>query len=373
MFKALIGNLFDSHATTLVNTVNCVGVMGKGVALEFKRRFPTMYVDYAKRCERRAVKLGEPYIFRDPSGIKIINFPTKGHWRSSSRLSDIEQGLDHLADHISEWSVESLALPPLGCGNGGLAWSEVGPLIYSKLHKYSCNIEVFAPYGTPKGELTDEFLGRSMQLSLLDSGKKFSKMPNEWAVIVETVRELQSQPYAAAVGRTIFQKICYILTALGLETGFSFGRGNYGPFATEVKDAQHIFANRNWIQEKPLGRMIAISVGRQYDRDRSKFYEIIDKNKNIIDKTVDLFSRIKSTDQAEELMTIIYACQEMKSSSSDDVSEEELINFIADWKKSWGSDERRASLSGSIRNLVMLGWIKVRLPHSIFEDEPCQD
>ena len=87
--KVLIGNLFETDAQTLVNTVNCVGVMGKGIALEFKKRFPEMYNDYVERCKRNQVRLGEPYIFRSLFPPHIINFPTKDHWRSVSRLSDI--------------------------------------------------------------------------------------------------------------------------------------------------------------------------------------------------------------------------------------------------------------------------------------------
>src|ERR1700730_16060681 len=97
MFRALIGDLFDSQAQTLVNTVNCVGVMGKGIAEQFKRRFPAMFDDYKERSDRKAVRVGEPYLFLDPSGARIVNFPTKDHWRSPSRLDYIERGLDHLA------------------------------------------------------------------------------------------------------------------------------------------------------------------------------------------------------------------------------------------------------------------------------------
>ena len=98
-FQALIGDMFTSDAQTLVNTVNCVGVMGKGVALKFKERFPQMFNDYARKCERGAVQLGEPYVYEDKSGIKILNFPTKDHWRSPSRLRDIERGLDYVVEH----------------------------------------------------------------------------------------------------------------------------------------------------------------------------------------------------------------------------------------------------------------------------------
>src|SRR5262245_32555101 len=93
------GDLFASSAQTWVNTVNTVGVMGKGVALEFKKRFPTMYEDYLRRCARGEVKLGRPYLFRQLVGPWIVNFPTKGHWRAVSRLSDIVDGLDYLKEH----------------------------------------------------------------------------------------------------------------------------------------------------------------------------------------------------------------------------------------------------------------------------------
>jgi O-acetyl-ADP-ribose deacetylase (regulator of RNase III) len=152
MFKVLIGDLFESKAQTLVNTVNCVGVMGKGVAEQFKKRFPAMFDDYADRCKRKEVRIGEPYLYRT-SGVQIVNFPTKNHWRSPSRLTDIESGLDYFVDHAMAWGISSVAMPPLGCGNGGLEWSEVGPLIYRKLHGLPIDVEVYAPYGTPKQHL----------------------------------------------------------------------------------------------------------------------------------------------------------------------------------------------------------------------------
>ncbi len=109
MFKALIGDLFATQAQTRVNTVNCVGIMGKGVAQEFKKRYPAMFEDYAERCERKQVRLGEPYLFRDRSGVQIVNFPTKDHWRSPSRLADIERGLDYFVQNHVEWGIKSVA------------------------------------------------------------------------------------------------------------------------------------------------------------------------------------------------------------------------------------------------------------------------
>src|SRR5437764_10708247 len=113
MVRVLIGDLFDSKAQTLVNTVNCVGIMGKGVALEFKNRFPEMYRDYVERCRGGAVKLGRPYLYRRLTEPWILNFPTKDHWRSVSKLADIVRGLQFLEEHYDEWDITSLAVPPL--------------------------------------------------------------------------------------------------------------------------------------------------------------------------------------------------------------------------------------------------------------------
>jgi O-acetyl-ADP-ribose deacetylase (regulator of RNase III)/uncharacterized protein YwgA len=368
MFKALIGDLFASEAQTLVNTVNCIGVMGKGVALEFKKRFPRMARDYEDRCARREVRLGEPYLYADETGARIINFPTKGHWRSSSRLVDIERGLDHLVAHAGEWGITSLALPPLGCGNGGLAWSEVGPLIFAKLNRLPINVEVYAPYGTPKSELTAEFLAAPSQLSLTGRGIRAKKPNPSWIALLEVLRELQAQPYANPVGRTIFQKIGYVLTEMGVPTGFEFGKGSYGPFSGDMKVALHDFANRNWLQEAQLGKMIAYRVSPQYEKDRRKLGPEIELHRKKIDKTADLFSRIKSTEQAEEVATIIYACQWIKARKPGaTVSEQNILDYVLEWKPSWRSEEKREEVAGAIRNLVLLNWVKAEISEAMIE------
>jgi O-acetyl-ADP-ribose deacetylase (regulator of RNase III)/uncharacterized protein YwgA len=368
MFTTTIGDMFESGAQTLVNTVNCVGVMGKGVAEVFKKRYPAMFEDYERRCRRGEVRLGEPYLYRDLSGTMIINFPTKDHWRSSSRLADIERGLDHLVRHIGEWGVTSVAMPPLGCGNGGLDWKEVGPLIYRKLRGESLDVELYAPYGTPKNQLTEEFLAAPSQMSLEGKGSRQKKLNSQWVVLMEVLRELQEQPYANPVGRTIFQKICYLVTEMGVDTGLSFGKGSYGPFSDDVKLVLHDFANRNWIQEETLGKMVALRVGSEYLHDRSKYSGEIAIHRKKIEKTVDLFSRIKSTEQAEEVMTVLYACRQIKKEvPRADVEEQQVYDYIIDWKKSWSSPEKHEAVATAIRNLVVLGWVRARLSESMLE------
>jgi len=126
------GDIFKSPAQVLTNTVNCVGVMGKGVALEFKNRYPQMFNDYKARCDQGNVKPGQPYLWEDDSA-QVLNFPTKRNWRDNSLLKDIEDGLKHFAGSYEQMGIQSIAMPALGCGLGGLKWSEVQPLIVKHL------------------------------------------------------------------------------------------------------------------------------------------------------------------------------------------------------------------------------------------------
>lgn len=368
MFTALIGDLFASQAEALVNTVNCVGIMGKGVAQKFKDRYPTMFDDYVKRCARREVRLGEPYPYYDSAGVVIINFPTKNHWRSPSRLSDIELGLDFFVRHYDEWGIKTIAFPPLGCGNGGLEWSEVGPLIFRKLSKLDLDVEVYAPYGTPAPQLSHRFLGQAFQLELEGKGRTPEKLVPQWVILMEVLRELEKQPYAKPVGRTIFQKICYVVTEIGVETGFKFDKGSYGPFAEEVKQALHVFANRNWIYEERRGKMLALRVGKQYERERAKYIGIIDQHHRKVERAVDLFSRIKTTDQAEEVLTVLFASRQLKRvNPTQEIGEQQLLEFILDWKKRWRTEAKREALSIVIRNLVILGWMRLKFSQTLPE------
>jgi len=135
------GNLFDSSAQVLTNTVNTVGVMGKGIALEFKRRYPAMFASYQKRCSDHAVHPGVPYLWENDASM-ILNFPTKDHWRGNSKLEYIESGLKWLATSYQELGIHTIAMPPLGCGNGGLNWREVRPLMERYLAPLT-DLEVF--------------------------------------------------------------------------------------------------------------------------------------------------------------------------------------------------------------------------------------
>ncbi len=144
------GDLLKSPCQTYVNAVNCVGVMGKGIALKFRQTFPGMYQDYLKKCHDRELVLQKPYLYHQDPGPWIINFPTKGHWRTNSVLSDIDQGLAYLAQHIPVWGVTSVAIPALGCGEGGLVWADVHALILEHLGPLGISIDLYLPQHMPK-------------------------------------------------------------------------------------------------------------------------------------------------------------------------------------------------------------------------------
>jgi len=132
MIQLKTGNLLTEKTEALVNTVNCVGVMGKGIALQFKKAYPENFKAYKKICDAAQLHPGQMFVYDSKTVLApryIINFPTKQHWRSKSKLEDIQSGLIALVTEIQERKIQSVAIPPLGCGNGGLDWSVVKPMI----------------------------------------------------------------------------------------------------------------------------------------------------------------------------------------------------------------------------------------------------
>jgi len=147
------GNLLEAPADALVNTVNTAGIMGKGLALQFKQAYPGNFRAYEAACRCGEVHLGKMFTYETGQPDRprfVINFPTKGHWRSKSQLSDIKAGLDDLRDVIRERRIESIAIPPFGCGNGGLDWRDGRPRIVEALADLpGVRVMVYPPQDTP--------------------------------------------------------------------------------------------------------------------------------------------------------------------------------------------------------------------------------
>jgi len=212
------GNLLDAKVEALVNTVNTVGVMGKGVALQFKKAFPANFRAYEAACRRNEVKIGEMLV--TPTGAfeprLIINFPTKQHWRGDSSLETIRLGLADLIRVVREHSIQSLALPPLGCGLGGLKWEEVGPLIERAFAEVpDVQVLVYAPGAVPAAARPVARTARPPMTA--------------WkAALIQSVAAYGVLGFEATHHEA--QKLLYLLVAAGAPLEHNFVEGQFGPY-----------------------------------------------------------------------------------------------------------------------------------------------
>lgn len=227
MIRYITGNLFDSDAVALVNTVNTQGVMGKGIALQFKELYHNNYLAYRNACKRGEVVVGKMFITDDfdLSGKKriIINFPTKKEWRRPSQYSYISEGLKDLRNQIIAHGIPSIAIPPLGSNNGGLEWTKVKPMIESSLAGLPCDIIIYEPTNAIKEKMRKERKhltpARAMLLSVMADMYIDDETPSEFAA----------------------EKIAYFLQKFGARDQFklTFKKGFYGPYSGKVRYVLH--------------------------------------------------------------------------------------------------------------------------------------
>lgn len=223
MIRFETGNLLDSHTEALVNTVNTTGVMGKGIALQFKNLFPINYKIYSKACQINEVEIGRMLVTEEETlltGKKIIiNFPTKTDWRKPSEYSYIEKGLDDLISVIKSRNIRSIAIPPLGSGNGGLEWNKVKSILAKKLADLDCDIHIFEPSAAIREALKSERVKLTPARAML------------LAVLYDLVRSGEFVSEFAA------EKIAYFLQRFGAQKAFNleFKPNFYGPYSGKVK------------------------------------------------------------------------------------------------------------------------------------------
>ena len=359
MIEVVIGDILESEAQTLVNTVNCVGVMGKGIALAFKKRFPDMYKDYVGRCKLGQIKLGQPYLYRRSQKPWIVNFPTKEHWRSIASLNAIIRGMQYLREHYKEWGITSIAVPPLGCGEGQLEWRVVGPTLYRYLKQMDIPVTLYAPYGTPSVETQSSFLLQSAEPVIADAGLGSFKITPDWIAIVEILARIENEPYHWPVGRTTLQKIAYFATEVGLSTDLVYSQGSYGPYAPRLKFKITQLANNGLIREERLGSMFHIIIGPTFRDARKAYRKGIDEKENAINQVVNLFLRMK-TRQAEAAATVHFATRLLTEKIGEKPTECQVLHYVQDWKQRRNPPLEREELAKTIRNLAALGWLKVK-------------
>jgi O-acetyl-ADP-ribose deacetylase (regulator of RNase III) len=220
------GNLLTAEVEALVNTVNTVGVMGKGIALQFKRAFPANFHAYRAACARGEVQLGRVWTF--DTGVVgprryILNFPTKKHWRSDSRLQDVASGLDSLVDTVRDLGVTSVAIPALGCGNGGLAWEDVRPLIEQACGRME---DVRAVVYPPEGAPSPAAMPNAMPRPSLNQPRALLL-----TAISRYLARARLQEVREGISELEIQKLAYFLQVFGAPLRLTFVRGTYGPYA----------------------------------------------------------------------------------------------------------------------------------------------
>jgi O-acetyl-ADP-ribose deacetylase (regulator of RNase III) len=220
------GNILAEDAEALVNTVNCIGIMGRGIALQFKKTFPENYKSYAMACKRNEVKPGQMFVFETGQLTNpryIINFPTKRHWRGKSRMEDIDAGLVALTEEIRSRNIQSIALPPLGSGLGGLDWSEVRPRIEAALRKFrGLKVVIFEPGDT----LGDARVNHSTDVPKMTAGR---------AALVGLMHRYLDGLLDPFVTLLEVHKLMYFMQAADEPLRLNFTKGPYGPYAENLR------------------------------------------------------------------------------------------------------------------------------------------
>ena len=224
------GDLFSANTEAVVNSVNCVGVMGRGIALQFKCAFPDNFAAYAAACKRGEVRPGSMFIV--PTGQLtnpryIVNFPTKRHWRGKSRLEDIEAGLASLVSEIRARGIRSIAIPPLGCNLGGLAWPVVKARMQAALEPLDdVAVVIFAPGSGP----TDQRVNRSRAAPSMTPGR---------AALVGLMSRYFSSLLDPFLTLLEVHKLMYFMQAAGEPLKLRFSKAPQGPYADNLRHVLH--------------------------------------------------------------------------------------------------------------------------------------
>jgi O-acetyl-ADP-ribose deacetylase (regulator of RNase III) len=219
-----VGDILEADVEALVNTVNCVGVMGRGIALQFKSAFPSNFKAYAVACKQGDVQPGRMFVFergRLESPRFIINFPTKRHWRGPSRLSDIETGIDALVHEIKARGIQSVAIPPLGAGLGGLNWADVRAAIAARLSELAdVRVVVFEP------SARDESAPRSQRVPAMTPGR---------AALVGLMGRYIAGLLDPSITLLEVHKLMYFMQEAGEPLRLHYVKAHYGPYAENLR------------------------------------------------------------------------------------------------------------------------------------------
>jgi O-acetyl-ADP-ribose deacetylase (regulator of RNase III) len=247
MIEFARGDVIRADAQALVNTVNCVGVMGRGVALQFKKAFPENFDAYKVACDRHRVHPGQMLVFERHTLDQprfIINFPTKRHWKGKSRIEDITAGLAALVNDVRRLRIESIALPPLGCGLGGLKWTEVRPLIQEAFAALpDVHVLVYEPSGAPSSDT-------------IVKAQRAPKMTAGRAALVALMDRYLRAVMDPCVTLLEIHKLMYFMQEAGEGLRLRYAKGIYGPYADNLRHVLsqidgHLISGYGDAEDKP--------------------------------------------------------------------------------------------------------------------------
>lgn len=330
MIKYIEGNLLESKAQALVNTVNTVGIMGKGIALQFKNQFPNNYRLYKKASKEGLIKIGHMFVVKEESllyGRKfIINFPTKTDWRKPSEYSYITEGLDDLVKVIKEYKIGSIAIPPLGAGNGGLNWNKVKLILENKLKNIDCDILIYQPnyivLEVLKKERAKLTPARAMLLSVLFDLVRNGEFVSEFAA----------------------EKVAYFLQRFGAEKEFNlkYEPNFYGPYSGKVKHVLY-YLNGSYIggystkDKKPFEELDILFDG---EIDVNSYLNLSENlpYKTIVNKTKAFLSNSYSYFNLELLSTIDYIVHQKNITDIENIKA--YLNKWSNRKKTLFSNDK---------------------------------
>lgn len=300
------GSLLASDADALVNTVNTVGVMGKGVALQFKKAFPNNFKEYEKACRNGEVVLGKMFVTYTGmfSPRIIINFPTKGHWKSNARLSDIKAGLSDLIEVVQRENIQRIAVPPLGCGLGGLRWEDVRPLIVSAFSTLP-DVEVIlyapgmskvhhSPVNTPKPPMTNWMAALILLL-------------REYAVLGFEASHLEAQ------------KLVYFLSEANEPLKIRFVKADYGPYDQGMRQAL-LAMDGHYVRDFGDGRRLdPVSLMEGAVESAEAFLHASPETISRVEEVAALISGFESPYGLELLATVHWVATREGAESDDDI------------------------------------------------------
>ncbi|WP_318617084.1 macro domain-containing protein [Sporosarcina sp. YIM B06819] len=316
MIVLLTGNLLEDQSEAYVNTVNTVGVMGKGIALQFKQAFPDVFKTYAKDCKQGLVEVGSMHVVA-VDGLTnpkyVINFPTKKHWRDPSQIDYIESGLMDLVKVVKELGIQSIAIPPLGCGNGGLEWSVVLPKIEQAFKNEQVKVHLYAPAGAPPQD----------QMKI---GTKPPQMTKGRALLLSLMDSYSIPGYR--LSHLEIQKLAYFLQEVGEPMKLRFEKNKYGPYAD----------NLNHVLQRIEGHFIRGYGDRTRGADIYLLEEASDKAVKFLQNDPESFERLRKvkkiihgfeTPYGMELLSTVHWVMKQNPEQSQDLS------FVTEQIQNW--------------------------------------